>query len=73
MIIYGVGFPLTEDAVGLAKACASDLHVVGDGLFVMGSWEDHFPVYDIVLMKPHVIAIFLVSEERANVPVSAHT
>jgi hypothetical protein len=63
MIIYGVGFPLTEDAVECAKACAPDLHVVGDGLFIMGSWEDHFPVYDIVLMRPNVIAVHRIEGE----------
>lgn len=63
MIIYSVGCPLTKDLVGLAKALAPDLRQVGDGTFVMGSWEDHFPVYDIVLMHPHVIAVFLVKED----------
>lgn len=66
MIIYAVGFHLTPDAVECAKACAPELHSVGEGLFIMGSWEDHFPVYDVVLMKPHVVAIFLVQGEMQH-------
>lgn len=64
MIIHAVGTPLTQELVELAKAVAPDFHMVGEGTFVMGSWEDHFPVYDIVLTRPHVITIFLVEEVR---------
>jgi len=71
MIIYSVGMPLTEDVVVCVKACAYDLHVVGDSIFMMGSWEDQFPLYDIVLMKPHVIAVFLVEDEVGYVGVRA--
>lgn len=63
MIIYSVGCPLTQDLVEMAKAVAPDLHVRGDGVPVMGTWEDQFPVYDIVRMGPQVIAIFLMEEK----------
>lgn len=63
MIIYAMGSALTSEMVEYAKDAAPLLEYVGDGVRMMGTWDQHFPVYEIRLVHPHILQVSICKED----------
>lgn len=57
MIIYTMRGPLTPQAVRCARYVAPLLEQVGHCARIMGTWDDMFPVYEVVRVSPQVLQV----------------